>query len=160
MAAFQYRLATLLEQRETHKQSCEKALAERRSERRREQQVLSALTGRQEALAEEVRSARSAPLPADATGDSWQHRASDIALFQQRVEEAKDAVFSQQLRLEEFEQRFTEATEALRLASQEVETLLKHRAQAESQFSAALERKETQEQEEIAAVLYEKRRQA
>ena len=159
MPVFHYRLATLLDQREGHKQECERTLAERKVERRRAQEELTAFTQRQRSLEEATRDKRKAA-PVDATGDAWQDRASDIALLQQRVEAAKDDVFSQQLRIEELEQRVAEAVEALRLATREVETLLKHRAEAERKFREAGERKEALEQEEIAAAMYEKRRRA
>jgi len=160
MPIFQYRLATLLEQKEAHQQECEKELAERKAARRQAKAALVALLQQQSDREHELRQLRGRPLPTEATGDDWQARAGDIQIGQQRVEGAKDDVFSQQLLLEDLEQQVTQAAGAVQRAAREVETLKKHRTRSERQFLAALERKQTQEQEEIAATMYQNRRRA
>lgn len=158
MPDFHYRLATLLDQKDAHQQECEKRLAECRGEVRRAEAALVELMRRQEGHEEAARRIRTSPLPDQASGEDWQARATDVAVHQQRVEDAKDEVFSQRLRLEDLRQGVTEAAAAWQQAAREVETLRKHREKSERHFRAGLERKEALEQEEIAAAMYENRR--
>lgn len=157
MAVFRYRLATLLEQKAERKKECEKVLAERRAERRRAGEELARLEQAQRALEQEVRAKRAAPAAAG-SGDDWQARADDIEVYRQKVDDAKGAVFSQELHISELEQRVAEAAAALQDASREEETLEKHRAKSEAEWRAEQERKEALEQEEIAAAMFEQRR--
>lgn len=158
MPEFHYRLATLLDQKDAHQQECEKRLAECRADVRRAEAGLVDLMRRQEEHEDAAGRLRTAPLAGETDGEAWQARATDIAIRQQRVEDAKDEVFSQRLRIEDLRQRVTEAAAACQQAAQEAETLRKHREKSERQFRAGLDRKEALEQEEIAAAMFENRR--
>ena len=104
--------------------------------------------------------ARKNLLRVEADGEEVQARVADIAILGLDIDDAKDAVFTQKMQLEDLDKRVGEAAAEVQLAARQLETLRKHRARCERQFRAEAERKETIEQEEIAAVMYENRRRA
>jgi flagellar biosynthesis chaperone FliJ len=91
-------------------------------------------------------------------GDQLQRLALDVQIFHRRLQDAKDAVLTQRIDLEEKQDAVQQAATAVADATREVEVLRKHREKSERRFLAELERKETNEQDEIASAMYETRR--
>jgi len=158
MANFTYRLETLLAQKRESKTAAERALAACRAEEREARTRLAELEAEAAAAAERKRIARET---AFVDGDSIENilaRRNDVEIFHRRWDEAKGAVFSQQVFIEELAEATATALAALTEASREVEVLVKHRAKAAARFAAEQDRKETLEQEEIASGMFENRR--
>ncbi len=160
MANFTYRLETLLAQKRDAKSAAERLLATRRAEERDARTRLAELESEAAAAAERKRAAReSAFVDGDLIEDILA-RKNDVEIFHRRWEDAKGAVFSQRMYVEELAEATAAAVEALTEAAREMEVLVKHRAKAEARFTAEQDRKETLEQEEIASGMFENRRRA
>ena len=158
MPIFRYRLAVLVTKKEERKQECEKHLAERRNERKEAELRLKQLQQHQETLVKSTAAVRRRLVTSPTNGADIQAQVMDLAVLDQKTEDAKDEVFSRRMHLEELHTRVEQAVAELAEAAREVETLHKHREQSEKAFRAGMERQETNEQEEIAAAMFETRR--
>jgi len=155
---FQYRLQVLLDQKVERMQECERALADRRAEFRAAQQELDRLLQQQSTVEQQKTRAREAMYEGECDGDQLQRLALDVKIFHRRLQDAKDAVLTQRIDLEEKQEAVQQAAAAVADATRDVEVLRKHREKSERRFLAELERKETNEQDEIASAMYETRR--
>ena len=160
MPLFRYRLEALLDQKRATKTAAEQALAARRAEQRQAHVRLVELEAAVTSAAERKRAARDTSFVDNDTIEAILARRNDVTIFAHRLEEAKDAVQSQRMFLEELAEQTEAALAAVSEASRELEVLLKHRAKAEARFVSEADRKETLEQEEIAAAMFENRRRS
>ena len=160
MPPFRYRLEALLDQKREAKTAAETALAARRAEERQARVRLAELETFATAAAERKRLARETAFVDNDLIEDILARRNDVTIYARRLEEAKDDVMSQRLFLEELAELTEAALAAVAEASREVEVLLKHRGKAEARFLVEADRKETLEQEEIAAAMFENRRRA
>ncbi len=160
MPLFRYRLEALLDQKRQAKTAAEQALAARRAEEREARAHLAELEAAVTAAAERKRLARETSFVDGDTMEEILARRNDVSIYARRLEEAKDGVMSQRLFLEELAEQTEAALAVVAEASRELEVLLKHRAKAETRFLAEADRKETLEQEEIAAAMFENRRRS
>jgi hypothetical protein len=160
MAVFRYRLETLLDQKREAKAEAERVLAARRADEEKAQSQLSEMEAATRRAATLKDNARNRPFGDEESMDDILAHRADVEIYSLRLEEAKDAVLSQRIYIEELAELTQAATAAAAEASRECEVLLKHRAKAEARFRAELERKESLEQEEIAAAMFETRRRA
>jgi flagellar biosynthesis chaperone FliJ len=158
MAAFRYRLETLLEQKHEAKEAAQRKLAACRAEERAAQSQLEELEAQVRQASELKNQARDHAFEGEVSMDDVMARRTDVAIYSRRLEEARDAVLSQRIHLEELAEITASASAALTEASREHEVLAKHRAKAEAAFRAEAERKENLDQEEIAAAMFEARR--
>jgi len=160
MANFVYRLETLLTQKRDAKAAAERALAACRAEEREARARLVELEAESARALDRKRIAReTAFVDGDPIEDILARR-NDVEIFHRRWEDAKGAVFSQQLFVEELAEATANAVAALTEVSREVEVLVKHRAKAAGRFAAEQDRKETLEQEEIASGMFQNRRRS
>ncbi len=160
MPPFRYRLEALLDQKREAKTAAEQALAARRAEERQARAHLVELEAAVSTAAERKRAARDTAFVDNDTIEDILARRNDVTIYALRLEEAKDAVQSQRMFLEELAEQTEAALAAVAEASRELEVLLKHRGKAEARFLSEADRKETLEQEEIAAAMFENRRRA
>ena len=160
MPPFRYRLEALLDQKRKAKTAAEQALAVRRAEERQARAHLAELEAAVSTAAERKRAARDTAFVDNDLIEDILARRNDVTIYALRLEEAKDAVQSQRMFLEELAEQTEAALAAVSEASRELEVLLKHRAKAEARFVSEADRKETLEQEEIAAAMFENRRRA
>lgn len=158
-AKFQYRLQTLLEQKEHAQEEAERALGgaqgelrvqrERLEEQRRHQ---AEITTRRDTFRRQA--------PASFDSDSMRYRTDYLRGLDQDLERAKDAVYAQRYAVEEAEDKVEQARTTLAEATREAEVLRKHREKSEARWKQEQERKSELEQEEIGSVLYESRRRS
>ncbi len=161
-SVFHYRLQPLLEEKGRKKEDAERKLAQRQSELREERNRLEDLERQETELVQrksELRNGLLAARPGQPlTGDLVRRRADGVKLMDEQVEQARDAVFSQQIAIEDAEERLQAARRGVVEATREYETLQKHREKDEESFRREAERKEALEQDEIGSLLYETRR--
>lgn len=160
MATFTYRLEALLTQKREAKEAAERTLAARRTEEREARARLVELEAAAKAAAERKRVARETSFVDVDLMEDILARRKDIEIFHRRWEEAKDAVFSQRMYVEELAEATAAAVDAVTNAARELEVLVKHRAKAAARFAAEQDRKETLEQEEIASGMFENQRRS
>ncbi len=160
MATFRYRLEALLDQKCEAKEAAQRKLAACRAEETAAQAQLEEMEARSREASDRKNAARNHEFEGEVSMDEVAARRTDFAIYSRRLEDARDAVLSQRIHLEELAELTETASAALTEASREYEVLLKHRAKAEAEFRAEADRKETLEQEDIAAAMFESRRRA
>ena len=160
MPLFRYRLEALLDQKREAKTAAETALAARRAEERQARARLVELEAAATAAAERKRLARETSYVNNDTIENILARRNDVTIYARLLDDAKGGVMSQRLFIEELAELTEAALAAVSEASRELEVLLKHRGKAEARFLAEADRKETLEQEEIAAAMFENRRRS
>ncbi len=158
MAVFRYRLEALLDQKHEAKEAAQRKLAACRAEEGAAQAQLEEMEAKVREAAELKTKARDQEFEDEVSMADVAARRVDFAIYSRRLEEARDAVLSQRIHIEELAELTEAASAALAEASREYEVLLKHRAKAEAEFRAEADRKETLDQEEIAAAMFESRR--
>ena len=158
METFRYRLQTLLEHKAARKQEAERALATARAELRAAETRLEDARARQRALEEELALRRNALLTVETAGEKLARRVGDLQLLGRRIDDAKDAVMSLRLEIEERRERVEQAAAALAEAARQVEVLSKHRAKGERRFRLEQERSEAAVQDELASARFARRR--
>lgn len=162
MPVFKYRLQPLLEQKDRLREQAEEQVAERQKELEAERQGLADLERRRDELIARRDQARTSLFVAAGdqplTGGELQQRRDHAQALSQDVEAAKDALFSQRLRIEEAEERLQKAKLDLADRKREVEVLEKHRAKLQKRFHREQEEKEALELDEIGNVLYMSKR--
>ena len=159
MAQFIYRLQPLLDARKQARKEADRVVAERRAALREASNVLAGLqesTGRLESDRSGIRNSMLSG--EELTGLDVRRRVDDIAILGRKIEDAKDEMLAQRIAIEEYEERVAEAERAVAELSRQVEVLTRHREKAERKFLLDAERREANEQEEIASTMYEARR--
>jgi flagellar biosynthesis chaperone FliJ len=163
VAQFRYRLQTLYDRRVQAKEEAQHALAAAQQELRTEQEELEACRREQDAGARRLKRARAeivSPAVRGSSGTLMCVRRDYIPRLQDEWRSASDATAAQELIVSEAEDRLTAAREMLAIASRAVEALEKHRARLERRFNEEAERKDALEQEEMANVMFVRRRDA
>ena len=159
MAHFQYRLQPLLDARQQAKKDADLVVVDRRAALRQAEQVLAGLRESTQLL----ESNRSGLLMGmlgggETTGLDVRRCVDDIAILGRKIEDSKDEMLAQRIAIEECEERLAEAEREAAELSRQVEVLSRHREKKERAFLLDAERREANEQEEIASTMYEARR--
>ena len=158
MSRFVYRLEALLDQKKALKKDAETAFGARQKELHEAQERLKELMESQKQAQQKKKDFRNNLLIGGGEGRDINNRVERLRLLEQQEADARNDVFSQQLVIEESEQRLMAARSEMTERSREVEVLSKHREQSEKEFWNEINRKEALEQDEIGATLYEARR--
>jgi hypothetical protein len=158
MARFVYRLETLLEQKQALKKEAETAFGERQKELRQAEARLEELVDLEKHAQRKKQDFRLRLLAGGGEGRAITDRVAHLRFLEQQESDARNDVFSQQLAIEESQNRLKAARQEMADRSREVEVLTKHREQSEQEFWSGVNRKEEMEQDEIGATLYEARR--
>lgn len=158
MQRFVYRLEPLLEQKQALKKESETAFGARQQELRDAQTRLSELKEAENQAKLKKKEFRGNLLSGGGEGRAISNRVERLRFLEQQESDARNDVFSQQLAIEECEQRLEQARQEMTERSREVEVLTKHREKSEEEFWSEVNRKEALEQDEIGATLYEARR--
>ena len=155
MPSLKYRLQPLLDYKTHLKEQAEKALAQKQKQLRLAGEKLEELRSSQQALTMKKQMLRRNLLPAQAiTGVEIRRRCEHLQSVSLELEAAKDAVFAQQLFIEDCTEQVEQAQRHLAKCSRDVEILNKHREKLEQRFQREMERKETLELDEIGNMLY------
>lgn len=159
MAKFQFRLQILLDQKQENKKQAEEELAKQETELASEQTALADLRRHEETLVQELKLARhELAYISSTTGENLSTYFARIESLNERIDAARDAVFAQELLIDESKERVEQAKTHLMNCSREVETLTKYRDKLEQRFLRQLEQKEDLELDEIGNMLYVSRR--
>lgn len=159
MAQFQYRLQPLLDARKPAKQVADRAVAECRVALRASEELLVKLQEASKLLESKRSGIRKSMLSGEGlTGLEVRRRVDDIAFMSRKIEDAKDEMLAQRIAIEECEERVAEAERQAAELARQVEVLERHREKKERTFILEAERREANEQDEIASTLYEARR--
>ena len=159
MARFRFRLQIVLDQKLEIKKQAEEDVAKRQAELVSEQTALTRLQHREESLVQELKIARrELAYISSTTGESVFTYFARIESLNQDIDSARDAVFAQELVLDEFKEKVEQAKAHLMNCSREVEALTKYRDKLEQRFMRQLEQKEDLELDEIGNMLYMNRR--
>ena len=164
MAAFQYRLQPLLDQKSNAREKAAEELALRQRELRQERETLDVLRNKEQELTEKKACARKSVLsPSEPGGNSPEairQRVLWLRSLEQQIEQARDDVFSQRIVIEDCEHKVEEALKMLIECTRKEDVMKKHRERAERRFQKEVERKEAIEQDEIGSVLYAARKRS
>jgi flagellar protein FliJ len=162
MAPFRYRLQPLLDLKLERRDEVQRDLALRLKELASEQKALEELVQGRARMEEKLfRSRRDVLAGADgASGLAIRQRTDYLRGLTTDLEAAKDAEFSQRMRVREFEERVAKTRRQLADCSREVEVLQKHREHLEKRFVREGEQKDAAEQDEIGSAMFTRRRHA
>lgn len=162
MAGFKFRLQPLLDEKLQKKKEAEDALVARQKELRAEEERLKELRlHEQSQIAKRVRlrgELLSFPLGGNLSGEEIQRRMQYLKALGLEVDAARDAVFSQQMTIDEAREKLAEAQRNLAECSREAEVMNKYRAKLQQRWARDIEQKEALEQDEVGNMLYMKRR--
>ena len=159
MAQFHYRLQPLLDARKQAKQDADRAVAECRVALHASEELLVKLRESSNLLESKRTGIRNSMLSGgELTGLEVRRRMDDIAIVSRNIEDAKDEMLAQRIAIEECEERAAEAERVAAELARQVEVLERHREKKERTFNLEAERREANEQDEIASTLYEARR--
>jgi flagellar biosynthesis chaperone FliJ len=163
MPAFIYRLQPLLDQKIRLKEQAQELLAQKQTQLRQANERLEELRAAEEALAVKKQKLRSNLLvTADGrvlSGRELRQRRQHLQTVSDELDSAKDAVFSQELFIDECKEQVEAAQRHLTNCSRDVEILNKHREKLQQRFHRELERKESLELDEIGNMLHTGRAQ-
>jgi len=155
---FKYRLDPLLHQRNLVKQEAEQSLVKRTRELDEEEKRLAEVKQREADLLNLKDRARGELLSAKGThpltGEEVRRRLDYLRGVDHDVESARGEVFAQKQAVDETQERLIQAKQFLAECSKEVEVLEKHRDKAEARHRQELERKESNELDEIGTHLF------
>src|SRR5262249_831880 len=140
------------------KEQAEEALAEKRKQLELAGEKLEELRASEQTLAIKRQSLRRDLLLSHSaqaiTGLEIRRRREHLQSVSLELEAAKDAIFAQQLFIEECKEQLDQAQQHLVACSREVEILNKHRQKLEQRVQREADRKEAQELDEIGNMLY------
>ena len=156
MPQFKYRLQPLLDVKSERKQQAQRDLGQRMADLKTEQDALGEMQAERERVEKKLEAAKFVPLggAAGASVESIRQYTDYLRGLGADVEKARDAEFSQRLRLREFEDRAAAARRHLADCSRELEVLNKHRERLEQRFVRAEEKKDAAEQDEIGSAMF------
>jgi flagellar export protein FliJ len=161
VAVFRFRLQILLEQKLQAKKEVEEELAKRQAELAAEQNTLADLQRRAESLTQKLHNARrEGAHMSSVSGQDLLNYSTYLESLGEDIESARDAVFAQELVLDEFKEKVEQARAHLADCSREAEILTKYKDKLERRFQRQVEQKEELEQDEIGNMLYLNRRHA
>jgi len=159
MAQFQYRLQPLLDTKIKAKEEADKEVAKHRSALRDAERVLSELQDASQAMESERSGMLIGMLSGEGiTGLDVRRRVDDLAIIGRRIEDARDEIFAQRTVVEEYVENVTQAEGVAAELTRQVEVFTRHREKKELKFRQSEELREANEQDEIAATMYEARR--
>jgi flagellar biosynthesis chaperone FliJ len=158
MSSFSYRLQPLLDQKIDLKEQAQTALADKQKQHRLACEKLEELRASAEAISIKRQTLRRSLL-LSGTGEALNgveiaRRREHLKSVSAELEAAKDAVFAQQLFIDECKERVVLAQRHLAECSREVEILNKHREKLELRFRREAARREALEIDEIGNMLY------
>ncbi len=159
MAEFKYRLQVLLDQKLEAQEEAQRKLAERQKELAAEQKAFDDLTTAQQRIEEAMARTRQTLLTPGCEVQGILFRRDYLRGLKTDLESAKDAVLLQRVRVQDFEQRVSEARQELAECSRQVEILKKHRERLAKRFAREQEAQEAKEQDEMGNLIYLRRRQ-
>jgi len=158
MSSFRYRLQPLLDQKIDLKEQAQRALADKQKQHRLACEKLEELRASEEAIAAKKQMLRRNLLLSEngevLNGVEIARRREHLQSVSAELEAAKDAVFAQQLFIEQCQEEVDLARRHLADCSREVEILNKHREKLEMRFRREAARKEALEVDEIGNMLY------
>lgn len=165
MAAFTYRLQTLLDQKEELKKQAERELVGLEAELKKQTERMQTLQDTVQALTEKHRQMRrdlfSKPDPSGAlNAHKVQERMEYAKAVAFQVEDAQADVITQRGVIEQCESDVQLGKKRVQEATREVEVLQKHRTKQEERFRRELQEKEDLMLDEIGNVLYTNRSRA
>jgi flagellar biosynthesis chaperone FliJ len=161
MAAFHFRLQPLLDERLQAQKRAEEELAASQKELLVEKRTCNDLQQEQKRIEDLiVRRRRELVGNVPIGGGELEQRKEDLAALGLHLQSARDAVFSQQIVVDEAEAKLEEARRQTAERSREAETLAKYRGKLETEFLREVARKEELELDEIGNVLYLNRNHA
>ena len=159
MATFQYRLQPLLDAKRKAKEGADEELVKRRAALRESERVLAGLREAAQAMEAEKAGMLVGMFSGDGlTGLDVRRRVDDVAILGRRLEDAKDEIFAQQMAVEERREAVAEAEGVAAELARQVEVFTRHREKKELKFRQDEERRDANEQDEIASTMYEARR--
>ena len=163
MTQFTYRLQPLLEQKQEARKEAERELRRREQELDAQLAVLHSLQSQEQKLVEKRDQWRRDMLTKPGQGQALSgrevlERAEYVKALKLEIEDAKSAVLSQGLVVEQCEARMQASRERVEDARREVEVLTKHRSKQEERFLRERQAKEELALDEIGNVLYAARR--
>ncbi|HEX3821579.1 MAG TPA: hypothetical protein VHW45_14690 [Candidatus Sulfotelmatobacter sp.] len=162
MAAFTYRLQTLLDQKEQLKKQAARELVALEEELRKQTARMQTLQQAVQELTEKRRQMRRDLLSNPAQGAALnaqmvQERAEYAKVVGFQIEDAQADVVTQRGVIEQCESDVQQGKRRAQEANREVEILQKHRAKQEERFRRELQEKEDLMLDEIGNVLYTNR---
>jgi flagellar export protein FliJ len=161
MAGFRFRLQPLLDERLQAQKHAEEELAESQKELLVEKRTWKDLQREQKRI-EDLIVIRRRELIGNVPigGGELEQRKEYLAALSLQLQSARDAVFSQQLVVDEANAKVEAARSRVAERSREAETLAKYREKLEKEFLREAARKEELELDEIGNVLYLNRNHA
>lgn len=162
MAAFTYRLQTLLDQREELKKHAERELVALEQEFKKQTERMQTLQQTVQDLTEKHRQMKRDLLSKPGQGAALnaqkvQERIEYVKAVGFQVEEAQADVITQRGVIEQCESDVQHGKKRVQEATREVEVLQKHRTKQEDRFRRELQEKEDLMLDEIGNVLYANR---
>ena len=155
MPSLKYRLQPLLDHKTHLKEQAEEALAQKQKQLRLAGEKLEELRASERTLTIKKQTLRRDLLPAHAiTGAEVRGRCEHLQSVSLELEAARDAVFAQQLFIEDCTEQVDQAQRHLVKCLRDVEILNKHREKLEQRFQREVDRKEALELDEIGNMLY------
>jgi len=155
---FKYRLQPLFDQRQRDLEHAEEELLQRKKElrdaERRKQQLIDEERSLSIKLIESRRNILVPPPNQPLTFDELDRRKLFQKAMAEELESLRDAVFSQELAVDEVRGVVREAEMKTSERKRAVEILEKHRAKLEKRFLTEIEQKEALEQDELGNVMY------
>lgn len=155
MAIFRFRLQYLLDQRLQAKEAAEKSMTECQRELQDEQENLASLQHETKNLAQKILLARRQMLVREpALVHNLMQRMKYLSGMAHDAEELREALFAQELVVEDAEAKLQQAHEHLVACSREADILTKFKDKLQRRFLQSEARKEEIEQDEAGDLLY------
>jgi flagellar export protein FliJ len=152
---FKYRLQPVLDMKLERKEQRELELGGCVSELAAEQKALEELRIAQARM--EERLAEAQRIPVGVSGADIRQYFDYLRGLKADVEAAREAEFSQRLRVRDFEEKVSQARQLLTDSLREVEILNKHRDRLEKRFRNDAEKKEAADHDEIGNMIFSRR---
>lgn len=159
MHTFRYRLQPLLDLKIDRKSQLQAGVAQCHRELTAEQNELAKLRLAESQLEEKLLESRRAMFRGvnGASGFAIQQYRDYLSGLAIDLETARNSTFSQQLRVNEFETKLTQAKQQLTECLREIDVLTKHREGLQQRFVKAAENKEAAVQDEIGTAMFVRR---
>jgi flagellar biosynthesis chaperone FliJ len=162
MSSFRYRLQPLLDQKIQLKEEAAENFSRKQQQLRLANEKLLELRAQEAALATKKDVLRRGLLSSgrgSLSGMDIKRRTEYLTSIGLDLEAAKDAVFAQQLYIDDCARQADEAQRYLAQCTRDAEILVKHRAKQQERFLREAERKEALELDEIGNVMHSRRAQ-
>lgn len=153
---FKYRLQPLLDLKVDRKSQLQMAVAQCQNELSAEQEALAQLRREESQLEEKLAERRRNVLTGSdgSTGLAVQQYKDHLSGLAADLQLAKNSVFSQLLRVREFEEKVAETRRQLTECSREVDVLSKHRDRLQRRFLRVAQANEAAQHDEIGTTMF------